>query len=68
MDMSIAAMSVNLSQARFSQQFGISFMKMAMDTTEEAGVEMSATILILQYEKRAVAQNVRQPFFLDSIG
>ena len=40
MDMSIAAMSVDLSQARFSQQFGISFMKMAMDTTEEAVGEM----------------------------
>ena len=40
MDMSIAAMSVNLSQARFSQQFGISVMKMAMDTTEEAMGEM----------------------------
>ena len=36
MDMSIAAMSVDMSQARFSQQFGISVMKMAMDTTEEA--------------------------------
>ena len=40
MDMSIAAMSVDLSQARFSQQFGISVMKMAMDTTEEAVGEM----------------------------
>ncbi|EEX78213.1 hypothetical protein SELSPUOL_00398 [Selenomonas sputigena ATCC 35185] len=40
MDMSIAAMSVDMSQARFSQQFGISVMKMAMDTTEEAVGEM----------------------------
>jgi len=40
MDMSIAAMSVDMSQARFSQQFGISVMKMAMDTTEEAMGEM----------------------------
>lgn len=40
MDMSIAAMSVDLSQARFSQQLGISVMKMAMDTTEEAVGEM----------------------------
>ena len=40
MDMSIAAMSVDMSQARFSQQFGISAMKMAMDTTEEAMGEM----------------------------
>ena len=40
MDMSIAAMSVNLSQARFSQQLGISAMKMAMNTTEEAVGEM----------------------------
>ena len=35
MDMSIAAMSVDM-----SQQFGISVMKMAMDTTEEAVGEM----------------------------
>ena len=40
MDMSIAAMSVDMSQARLSQQFGISVMKMAMDTTEEAMGEM----------------------------
>ena len=40
MDMSIAAMSVDMSQVRFSQQFGISVMKMAMDTTEEAMGEM----------------------------
>jgi hypothetical protein len=40
MDMSIAAMSVDMNQARFSQQLGISVMKMAMNTTEEAVGEM----------------------------
>ena len=40
MDMSIAAMSVDMRQARFSQQLGISVMKMAMNTTEEAVGEM----------------------------
>ncbi len=40
MDMSIAALSVDMNQARFSQQLGISVMKMAMDTTEEAVGEM----------------------------
>ena len=40
MDMSIAAMSVDMSQARYTQQLGISVMKMAMDTTEEAVGEL----------------------------
>lgn len=40
MDMSIAAMSMDMSQARFSQQLGISVMKMAMDTTEAAVEEI----------------------------
>jgi len=40
MDMSIAAMSVDMNQARFTQQLGISVMKMAMDTTEETVGEM----------------------------
>ncbi len=40
MDMSIAAMSVGMNQARYTQQLGISVMKMAMDTTEAAVSEM----------------------------
>ena len=40
MDMNIAAMSVDMSQARYTQQLGISVMKMAMDTTEEAVGEL----------------------------
>ena len=40
MDMSLAAMSVNMSQGRAMQDMGMAVLKMAMDTTEVAAEEM----------------------------
>lgn len=40
MDMSIAAMSVNMHQSQAMQDMGMAVLKMAMDTTEVAAEEM----------------------------
>jgi uncharacterized protein YdaL len=40
MDMSIAAMSVNMHQSQAMQDMGMAVLKMAMDTTEVATEEM----------------------------
>ena len=40
MDMSIAAMSVNMHQGQATQDMGMAVLKMAMDTTEVATEEM----------------------------
>lgn len=40
MDMSIAAMSVNMHQSQAMQDMGVAILKMAMDTTEVATEEM----------------------------
>ena len=40
MDMSIAAMSVNVHQSQAMQDMGMAVLKMAMDTTEVATEEM----------------------------
>ena len=40
MDMSIAAMSVNMHQGEAMQDMGMAVLKMAMDTTEVAAEEM----------------------------
>ena len=40
MDMSIAALSVNMAQAQTQQQLGISILKEAMETSGEAVAEL----------------------------
>ena len=44
MDMSIAALSVNMAQAQTQQQLGISILKEAMETSGEAVAELLESV------------------------
>ena len=47
MDMSIAAMSVNMHQGQAMQDMGMAVLKMAMDTTEVAAEEMLEELAVV---------------------